>query len=208
VEVAASRRPLARDRRKESYEPATSPELRVAGHVGRQRNWSERKRLVLPHASPSVEAILDTYEREGTCLGIIKPRSVEDVLVEKEATGWSTAHRQLFEQLLLFGPKRKPLEKPGHRILYRFHCEDARCRGHSLQIVDWGLCVLYLRTKETEGERAALEKTVAKCRDLVGEDRDAHLYVGTRYPYKTFMVLGVFSPKKERPGVTPPTLFG
>jgi hypothetical protein len=206
VEVPARKRPPEKDRRKESYEPVG--QVRVLGHVGTERNWEERRRLVVPYAAASIEAILDGYEREGTSLGIIKPREVQEVVIEEELGGWSPTHRRLFAQLQLFGPQRKPLEKPGHRISFRFRCDDDRCRGHCLQIADWGLWVLYLRTKEEEGEQAALQKTTAKCWDLVGEDRDAYLYVGTRYPYRSFMVLGMFSPKKERPGARPSTLFG
>jgi hypothetical protein len=206
VEVTVRRRPAQKDKRKESYEPVSEPI--VVGQVTTRDNWRERKAIVLPHASRSIEELRRCYERDGTSLGIIRPAQVIGVVVRRETREWSPAHRKLFEQPRLFGPRQKALEKPGHSFSYRFRCEDEACKGHCLQILDWGVSALYLRTKNRDGELKAVEKTEAKCWELAGEDRDTYLYVGTSYPYRTFMVLGMFYPKKEPPNGRIPLRFG
>jgi hypothetical protein len=198
IELPARKRPPEQDRRKESYEPAG--DLQVVGHVGTEDNWGERKRLILPHAARSIEHLLAGYEREGESLGIIKPASVSDVKVERDEEEWSPAHLALFQQLRLFGPRQKRLERVRHRFRYCFRCDDITCTGHTLQIVDWGLCYLYIKTLQDEGEATAVRKTTEKCVELIAEGKDTHLYVGTRYPYPSFMVLGIFYPRKERGG--------
>jgi hypothetical protein len=197
VEIDARKRPISKDKRKESYEPSGGGNLIVTGSVGTRRNWQERKRVILPYALPSVEALLQSYDVDGTSLGIIRPAKVHDVVVEADSADWSPQHRKHLEQMSLFGPAPKHLEKPSHRFSYRFTCSDPSCNGHTLQITDWGLSVLYLRTRAESGENEAVSKTRMKCWELVGGDRDAYFYVGTTYPYKSCIVLGVFSPKKE-----------
>jgi len=197
VEVAARKRPQEKDRRKESYEPVSEPQ--VVGRASEARNWRERKALVLPHARKSIEQILDGYSAEGESLGLIRPAAVTEVVVERETRGWSKAHRRLFEQPRLFGLQQKPLERPDHRFCFRFICDDPRCKGHTLPVLDWGLNWLYVREKRDAGAAAAVRKAETKCWQLISPERDTHLYVGTIWPYRTFAVLGVFAPRRELP---------
>lgn len=197
VELAARKRPPGKDKRKESYEPAG--DLKVVGHVGTEHNWQARRQIVLPLASGSIEALLDAYDREWESLGIIKPAQITDVEVQLDDTDWSPQHRALFRQMRLFGPQVKSLERPHHRFYYCFRCNDSRCdRPHRMQILDWGLSYLYLKTWRKEGEAAAVRKTKDMCWHMVAEDKDSYFYVGTIYPKRSFTVLGVFYPKKER----------
>jgi len=189
IDVSARKRPAEKDRRKESFEPASNVDLKVVGHVGTERNWTERKRIILPLARPSIEALLENYELDGESLGIVKPAEVTDVRVEKDNTDWSPEHQRLFAQMRLFGPQPKPLEKLRHRFRYCFRCDDRGCTGHNMQITDWGLCWLYLKTLRDEGEVAAVEKTKQKCWQMVAEDKDTYLYVGTVYPKPSFIIL-------------------
>jgi hypothetical protein len=174
--------------------------LEVVGYVGTERNWAERKSIILPLPRPSIEVLLEGHERDGESLGVIKPAEISDVWVEKDESEWSSSHQQMFAQLRLFGPQPKHLERPNHRFSYRFRCEDAGCKGHRMQINDWGLSWLYLRTLREEGEAAAVRKTEQKCWEMIGADKDTYLYVGTVYPKRSFIILGVFWPKKEPTG--------
>jgi len=198
IELRARKRPDNKDKRKESYEPAG--EITVADHVGTGDNWAERKRLILPHARRSVEELLDVYGRDGESLGIIKPAEVTDVRDEPERGDWSPREKAALTQQMLFGRQPKPLVKMPHRFSYCFRCDDGRCTGHKMQITDWGLCTLFLRMRRNEGDAAAVEKTKQKCWELVGEDKDAYLYLGTVWPKPSFIVVGMFFPKKERSG--------
>ncbi len=86
------------------------------------------------------------------------------------------------------------------RFSYCFRCSDNRCTGHKMQITDWGLCTLFLRVRRSEGEAAAIGKIQQKCWDLVAEDKDAYLYLGTVYPKPSFIVVGMFYPKRGLSG--------
>ena len=198
IELRAKKRPDNKDKRKESYEPAG--EIAIVDHVGTGDNWAERKRLILPHARRSVEQLLDAYSMDGESLGIIKPAEVTDVRVEPEADDWSPRERAALTQQMLFGRQPKPLVKIPYRFSYCFRCDDCRCTGHKMQITDWGLSYLFLKLHRDEGEQSAVEKTKQKCWELVAEDKDAYLYVGTVYPYPSCIVIGMFCPKTERSG--------
>ena len=197
VEVSVRKRPPGRDHRKESYEPLGPPT--ILDHVSARSNWEERKRIILPHAAASIEAIHAGHRTDGQSLGIIRPRSIGRVSVEGDASEWSPSQRAALEQLALFGPQRKPLERPGHRFFYQFTCDDPECQGHRLQVVDWGLYELYRKIRSAEGAAAAVQKTKEKLAELVAADREAHFYVGMHSRFPSFMVLGMFSPRRQPP---------
>lgn len=188
-----ARRP-SDDTRKESYRPVG--DITVLSHVPPDNHWEQRKQLVLPHASPSVEYLTDAYERDGTSLGLVQPGEVTDVIVEKESADWTPRERAILTQGRLFGSQPKPLEKLDHRFSYRFRCHGTDCKTHEMMITDWGLCYLYLKMRRECGTEEAVQKTLAKCRDVVARDKDAWFYVGTVYPYRTFIIVGMFYPKK------------
>ncbi len=196
VELPARKRPRGSDKRKENWAPAG--ELRVLKQVGTGDRWAERKRLLLPHVAPSLEWLQAEYKRDGTSLGLIAPAEVLDVVVEADDSDWTPKQRAALEQMALDGSRPKPLEKPGHWFSYRFRCRELACRGHCLQILDWGLYELYRRTKRGRGENAAAERTKEKCRELVAPDRDCHLFVGKHHYHPGFMVIGMFYPPRDQ----------
>ncbi len=195
VEVLARKRPRGSDKRKENWAPAG--DFRVTGHVGTADKWRQRRRLILPHVSPSIEWLLQSYERDGTSLGIIKPAKVLDVVVETDESDWTPRQRGALQQLGLDGSDPKSLDKPRHWFSYRFRCEDEGCHGHRLRILDWGVYELYRRTKQREGEAAAVDATRTKCWELVGSDKDSHLFVGKHHYHRGFMVIGIFYPPRD-----------
>jgi len=195
VEVPARKRPPGSDKRKENWAPAG--ELRVLEQVGTQDKWAERKRLLLPRVAPSLEWLHEEYERDGTSLGIIRPAEVLDVVVEADDSDWTPRQQAALEQMALDGSKPKALEKPGHWFSYRFRCDGANCRGHCLQILDWGLYELYRTTKHRRDEGAAVEGTREKCWELVASDKDPYFFVGKHSRYPGFMVIGMFYPPRD-----------
>jgi hypothetical protein len=65
-------------------------------------------------------------------------------------------------------------------------------------IEDWELGVLFLKEVENKGsEEAAVESVRNKfLSELCQTDNDTRFYMGTRWPFNTWMVLGVFYPPK------------
>ena len=195
VELPARKRPRGSDKRKENWAPAG--DLRVIEHVGPSDKWAKRKRLILPHVAPSLEWMTDAYQRDGTSLGVIRPSEVSDVVVEADDSDWTPKQRGALEQMALDGTEPKQLEKPAHWFSYRFRCEDPACRGHCLQILDWGLYELYRRTKQGRGESAAVKRTKEKCWELAAADKDCYLFVGKHHYHPGFMIIGMFYPPRD-----------
>lgn len=195
IQVKAQKRPLHKDKRKESYQPVGV--IRIVDHVGPQHDWEERKRLILPYARTSVEELLARYEEDGESLGLIRPAEVLGVKVERDAGDWTSAQKRVLLQTRMFGPQPRPLAKLPVKFSYRFKCDDPRCNGHTMQITDWGLYVLFLKLCRDEGKAAAIAKTRQRCEEVVGPGSDAYLYLGTVWPKPSFIVIGMFYPKTQ-----------
>lgn len=80
-----------------------------------------------------------------------------------------------------------------------FESGDAKKRFQPM-IVDWELGVLFLKESERLGsdERAAASVREKYLNVLCGPAQDTRFFVGTRFPYNAWMVLGVFWPPKVR----------
>ena len=68
-------------------------------------------------------------------------------------------------------------------------------------IEDWELGILFLNESDRLGsDKAAAESVRNKfLNELCGEEKDTRFFMGTRYPYNTWLVLGVFWPPKLPP---------
>ena len=105
----------------------------------------------------------------------------------------------MFSQLRLFGPPQKPLRKLPYSFHYVFECEDSN-KPHTAMCEDWELGMSFLNEAERLGdERRAAESVRTKFLDeLCGPNKDTRFFMGTRFPYNTWLVLGVFWPPLER----------
>ena len=79
---------------------------------------------------------------------------------------------------------------------YHFECEDSE-KPHVAMCEDWELGTLFLK----EAERLGSEETAQNVRnkflnELCREDKDTRFFMGTKFPYNTWLVLGVFWPPK------------
>lgn len=195
-----------RDRRPDSYRPIQDS-IEVVGRVGTSHGWAERKRLILPFASPSLEE-LDHRRKayNGASLGIFRPAEVFDFEWRPTEREWSGTDHAKLTQRSLFGQDRTPLQKLPFEFRYRFRCDDPQCTGeHHIMILDWEVGALFLSMRELHGEAAALEKVRDKfLGELCGPDRDTHFFMGTTHvPFEAWLILGVFWPPRE----TQPSLF-
>lgn len=66
---------------------------------------------------------------------------------------------------------------------------------------DWELGVLFLNESVRLGSDAKAAESVKNkfFGELCGEDKDTRFYMGTFFPYNTWLVLGVFYPPKPTP---------
>jgi hypothetical protein len=196
VQLEAS--PNPKDPRPDSFRPVQDtikPEGEVAGT---EDGWAARKRLILPHASRSLEQLRKKREAGGPSLGIFRPKKVLDFDWEElPERSWTEAERERLTRRNLFGPKLTPLEKIPYRFRYRFRCDAPSCRGnHHISIIDWEVGRLFLRMREQCRETEALDKVRETFLGrLCGPDVETYFYMGTSHlPYEAWLILGVFYP--------------
>jgi len=195
IEADLSPRGQGNDNRRESRTPRLDSIQILGEPLSTKRNWIERRKIIdrLPHRT--VNELKDLYEHQRVSLGIVRPTRVLDVEVTPSDAEWKPEWRSLFSQLLLFGPQQKPLRKLPYKFQYVFECEDSE-KPLRAMIEDWELGVLFLKESDRLGSDEAAAKSV---RDrylnvLYAPDRDTRLFMGTRFPFNTWLVIGVFWP--------------
>ena len=89
-------------------------------------------------------------------------------------------------------PRQKPLRKLPYTFHYVFECADSD-GPHTAMCEDWELGVLFLKEAARLGsDQAAAESVKAKLREpTLLTARDTQFFMGTHFPYNTWLVLGV-----------------
>ena len=188
-----------RDRRSDSYYPDMD-NFEIIRCISTEDNWYERKKIVYPTLSKSLEEIKGQFKEKGKSLGIFKPLEITDLKIVKNKDS-SRANPSENVQGSLFVPEPpKELESIPYDFKYVFKCDDFGCKGHTMIILDWEINQAFRKWTRIYGsEEAALEKIRYRWfEDICGPDKDTHLIVGNHNRFfHSFMVLGVFYPKKE-----------
>jgi len=197
IEVGLSPGGEGNDKRKESRKPDLDS-IRILGPaLSTKDNWRERREIIdqLPHHT--LEELKDLYDKERVSLGIVRPKRVLDLEIAPADPHWKPEWERLFSQLTLFGPPQKPLRKLPYTFHYVFECEDSR-KPHRAMIEDWELGALFLNESDRLGsDEAAAGSVKAKfLNEMCRGDRDTRFFMGTRFPYNTWLVIGVFWPPK------------
>lgn len=185
------------DRRKESRKPILET-IRVLGEPLSTRNrWEERRQIIDKMPVYTVKQLRSLHDSEQASLGIARPTKVLDLRIEPADPAWKPGWQSLFDQLTLFGPVQKPLRKIPYKFSYIFECEDSN-KPHNAMIEDWELGVLWLNEVDRLGDedQAALSVRRKFLDELCSEGKDTRFFMGTVFPYNTWVVLGVFWPPK------------
>jgi hypothetical protein len=161
-----------------------------------KRSFFERS----PHLLASVEELKERQKTAGTSLGIIQPKSITKVRIEKrpqsERVAWDEAEKKNLEQeVLAFDAKPKPIDFPEVRFMVSWKCDDSRCKGHEMALLDWGINELY---RKLEGDSEREKKVIAKMEVLLDQERkDIFLVLGNfRGVLYNFGLMGSFCPPK------------
>ncbi len=196
VRVTAERN--AKDPRPESYRPVEGAVARPLGKpLTTKNNWAERKRWVLARGVQTMCG-LQTFSQDQCSLGIVRPATVSDFVIEEADRDWKPKWKALFQQQRLFGPRQKPLEKIPYKFSYLFTCEDPSCTGHKKMIEDWEVGQLYRSMRDRYGKDVAVEKVKQKFfNQICAPSIETHFFVGTVLTHGTWVVLGTFWPKKD-----------
>jgi hypothetical protein len=195
-----------KDGRPESYK-IEYDSIRPLDMVDTKNDWSVRKRLILSQTNNifgSLEDLQDRQLAQGTSLGIIKPREVRDFGVQKktrsEIAGEEKKKKQIVGQPSLWVDK-KELELIPYRFLVSFNCNDRKCAGHEISILDWEFGELYRKVSRLVDWK---EKMRQKFDQICSGKKDVYFFMGNMASRrKTFCILGIFYPPK----VKQPSLF-
>lgn len=194
IDVELEPRGDGNDGRRESRKPRLDSIEIASERLPTDDDWRARRAIIDPMPHHTMKELWELYERDYTSLGIVRPKIVRDLLIEDADREWKPKWKNLYNQLRLFGDPPKPLTKLPFNWTYIFECEDSD-RPHRAMMGDWELGVLFLKLREGHEERRAAEMVRDKfLGELCASDRDTRLFVGTRWPYNVWMVLGVFWP--------------
>ena len=204
IEVELEKPEPGKDNRPESYRPDLDSLSIVGEPLPSKAGWKARREIIdaMPHRT--VNQWKAKWKSDKTSLGIVRPKRVIDLEIRPADEEWKPEWKSLFSQMRLFGPQQKPLRKLPFSFHYIFECEDSE-KPHTAMCEDWELGVLFLKEAERLGaeEKAAESVRDKFLRELCHDDKDTRFFMGTRFPYNVWLVLGVFWPPRD----PQPTLF-
>ena len=157
------------------------------------------KDIVLKVPIKSMCQVLRDVEPFRCSLGLIRPDEV--TFTWSKANPSEKKYKEgCYAQLSFVNRQKEAIEEIPFDFYYQFRCADeADCPGHKLPIIDWEIGQAYRdwRTRYPT-EKELLEKIEQRWTDMANtEKKDACFYVGNLKRFqKTFMVLGVFYPKR------------
>ena len=170
--------------------------IQVEDGLGTDNGWEDRKRLILPLQSTSVEELRDEQERTGKSLGLIRPARIDRFTIRRASEDqWSENElAKLTRQDMFRDAPKWMLEKLPYEFHYEFHCDDPRCQGHDMQTFDWEVGQSYRDWSRTYGAKWQA-KMQEKYADELVKRRDLHFFLGTIAGHpKSWTIIGLFYP--------------
>ncbi len=200
IEVDLQSSGAKNDTRKESRKPLLDGIKLLGQPLPTDDKWLKRRQIIdkLPHLT--LEEYKALYEVDKTSLGVVRPSRVIDMKIEKVESHWDAKKEAALSQQRLFGENPKELAKIPYKFSYVFECEDST-KPHNAMCEDWELGVLFLKeAKRLGSEEKAAESIRHKfLNELCSPDKDTRFFMGTTFPFNTWVVLGVFYPPKTDP---------
>ncbi|PDW02934.1 hypothetical protein CJ255_11460 [Candidatus Viridilinea mediisalina] len=189
------------DRRKESRKPLLDTMKVLGSPLDTKKKWAARREIIDRMPVYTVNQLKTLHEKDRTSLGIVRPVRIHDLIIEPADSEWKPEWQGLFDQLRLFGPPQKPLRKIPFKFSYVFECDDSS-KPHHAMIEDWELGVLWLNEVARLGDeqQAAMNVKRKFFDEICQPSKDTRFFMGTVFPYNTWVVLGVFWP----PHLIPP----
>ncbi|MDZ4820379.1 MAG: hypothetical protein SGJ20_15545 [Planctomycetota bacterium] len=202
IEVRLDASGSGNDNRKESRRPDLDSIRLVGEPLDTKYQWRDRREIIdrLPHYTRNQLSSL--YQHDKTSLGVVRPSRVLDMEVHPTSSKWKPEWQNLSSQLTLFGPPQKPLRKIPYTFHYVFECDDSDGKKHTAMCEDWELGMLFLHEVDRLGSDEKVAESVREkfLNELCRDDKDTRFFMGTYFPYNTWLVLGVFwPPKVEQP---------
>jgi hypothetical protein len=197
----------ALDPRPESMRPDQS-RIRSVRVVDTSKNWAERRLLVGPLAGATTTCELVaanqavSYSQPAPSLGLVKVHDPSILVTEGDP--WNPRQQAKVVSAArpdLFNPDGfRELEPAPFRVRIHYRCGHRSCRGHEPTLIDWETGQAGRKWSREVGAERAKQMLRQKCEELLGPERDAHLFVGNQHQHRAaFLALGIWSPKVEPP---------
>lgn len=158
------------------------PQSIVLEQVVSSKEHALRRKLLeqSPHLVRSVEELLERQKHDGVSLGIVKPKAITGLRIgrrtETERAEWLRKEAELLSQENLFGERMKRLDFPELKFLVQWKCDDPRCSGHDMSLLEWGLHELARKYRHDPGREAKVLEAMHKRLDT--QRRDVYLFLG------------------------------
>ena len=207
IEVELAKRGEGNDHRKESRKPNLDSIRLLGEKLDTKNNWQARRQIIDKLPVYTVNELKVRHNQDKTSLGIVRPTRVLDLKIEETDREWKPEWQSVLNQFQLFGPQPRLLAKIPFKFSYVFECED-NARPHNAMIEDWELGVLYVKEVDRLGDEKKAAESV-KCKflyQLCAPDKDTCFFMGTVFPYNTWIVVGIFWPPKALPKTAPKDL--
>lgn len=179
------------DPRPESYKVA--PSSIVLGDIIPPTDWDRRLEAVFKTERYSSMCKLNETVGTEKSLGLVKPKIVEDLIIEKDSPYWSPKEEDSLKSIWLDETTVK-LEKIPWKFSYRYRCHQPRCNGHCQLIEDWEVFQLFRNMRNKYGEQEALVKVKDKYMEMASPTKNLFFYVGRHSRHKAYMIIGTAAP--------------
>ena len=202
INVRLASRGAGNDNRSESRRPDLDS-IRILGPpLSTDDGWRERRAIIEKMPVRTLNQWKALYDSHRISIGIVRPVEMLDLEIEPSDPEWKPEWQALFSQLTLFGDAPKDLAKIPFKFSYVFRCED-NDNPHRAMIEDWELGVLYLKGRDRKAsEQLAAQSVKEKYLNwMFSKERAPLLFMGTTFPYNSWVVIGVFYPPKQQQGL-------
>lgn len=180
--------------RKESYH-IDNEKINILNHIDSDNKWESRNNIILPLVSPSLEELMDRYEKDKTSLGIIKPQLIDFVVDDKPTEDEKDMIR--YTQKTLYNEEIKPVDKIPFIFRYSFKCNANNCKGHKIMCEDWELLESWRKFRVKYGLDHAKQKIRERFFNYM-KTRDLYFYMGMYSRYPTWLIIGLYYPPKRQ----------
>ena len=198
-----------KDPRPESYSPANVDDIVLGQKIGtgKNRDWAERKRLVLESNTihTNLATIIAGAKAMEYSLAVFKPSQIKDFVVTPTDSEWEIdkleAARAALDQGSLFDESDhddfKIMPKLPFKFSYKF-LDDAGVES-TLMIEDWEVGQLYWNCLNGFSPEVAASKVREKYMDDFAKTKDLHLLLGTTMLWHSrapnpYLIIGTFHP--------------
>lgn len=197
--IEANIKKASSDTRQESYRVDIDSIKVLSETISTADYWQARKQIVLPLLTHSMCELQAKRDSQGfPTLGIIRPKTIDSLIIEPTDAEWSSQELARLNQLSLIDDVNnlRQLEKIPYIFKYKYFCEDDNCSGHNMQCSDWEISAAYRSFTKRYGNNWEIKFHEKFEYDMLNK-RDIHFYVGTIHGHPNrWIITGLFYPIK------------